>query len=143
MRILYDLAIHLVGTPYKYGGGSPAEGLDCSEFVQILLNAGGADLPGDQTAQGLFDHFAKPANHISQEPEFGSLAFYGKDFRRISHVAFCLDRRRMIEAAGGDSTTVTREEAFRRKACVRIVPIRFEQLIQFALPEYPLAMPRL
>lgn len=137
MKLIYDLAIQLVGTPYKFGGGSPAEGLDCSELVQILLHAGGADQPGDQTAQGLFDHFAKPANHFSQDPQMGALAFYGKDFTKITHVAFCLDKKRMIEAAGGDSTTTTLEQAIKRKAYVRIVPIRFTQLIQFALPDYP------
>lgn len=142
MKHVLAVAQSLLGVRYRYGGGSPDEGVDCNEVVQIILNAGGADLPGDQTAQALFDHFSQPANHLSQDPALGSLVFYGQSRKQISHVAWCIDARRHIEAAGGDRTTITPAIAHQRKAFVRLTPIRFfaPNFIGAYLIEYPLSV---
>lgn len=140
MQIVLSVGLSLLNTPYRWGGRAPNEGLDCNEIVQIILNAGGADLPGDQTAQQLFNYFSQPANHISQDPQLGALVFYGNAKSQISHVAWCVDRRRHIEAAGGDSTTRSFEDANRRGAFAKLTPIRFGLKLQgIFLPEYPLA----
>lgn len=138
MKMIYDVAMSLVGTPYIWGGKTPHEGLDCSGLVQILLEVGGADPVGDQTADNLFKHFSQPANHNSQDPQLGALAFYGT-LGKASHVAMCLDRRRMIEAGGGGPTISLKETADRLGAFTRVVPIRFKNLIGIYLPDYPVA----
>ena len=39
-------AIALVGTPYRYGGGSPETGFDCSGLINyVFLNGAGLKLP--------------------------------------------------------------------------------------------------
>lgn len=139
MKLIYDTAMALVGTPYKYGGRHPKDGIDCSELVQILLHVGGADLPGDQSAQDLYNFFSQPANHVSQEPQLGALIAYGSG-KSCSHIAMALDRRRMIEAAGGSKDTLTLEIAIKRNAWVKVTPIRFKEIIGIYLPEYPLAI---
>lgn len=143
MQHVLHVAYSLLGTPYKFGGRTPNEGLDCSELVQLILNAGGADLPGDQTAQKLYEYFSQPANHISQEPQLGALVFYGPTKGLIGHVAWCVDRRRHIEAAGGDRLTSTHEDANRRGAFAKLTPIRFNLQFQGVfMPEYPLVQSR-
>ncbi len=138
MKMIYDVAMSLVGTPYVWSGKTPHEGLDCSGLVQILLEVGGADPVGDQTAHGLYKFFSQPANHNSQDPQLGALAFYGTP-AKVTHVAMCLDRRRMIEAAGGGPACVLIETADRLGAFTRVVPIRFKELVGLFVPDYPAA----
>jgi cell wall-associated NlpC family hydrolase len=138
MKICLAVAYSLLNVPYIYGGKSPAHGIDCNKVAQIIMHAGGADLPGDQNSQALFDHFS--ANHLSTDPQIGALCFYGKGPKKIYHVAWMIDRRRHIEAAGGDSTTLTLEIARQRGAFVKITPARFTHpdFMGCFLPEYPL-----
>lgn len=143
MNLIRSLALHLVGIPYKYGGRSPNEGLDCSELVQLLLRAGGADPMGDQTAQDLYNYFSQPANRIGDKAQLGSLIFYasGKDPKRVYHVAFCLDNKRHLEAACGEPHTLTAEIANAKRALRKITPIRFDSqdFLDCVLPYYPAA----
>lgn len=118
MDLVLLTAKSCLNIPYIFGGNSPLQGLDCSGFVQWVLKSAGMDPPGDQTAQALFDYFEKNGSFGVEKP--GSLVFYGKTVAAISHVALMLDRFRVIEAGGGDSTTKTRADAEKRGACVRI-----------------------
>lgn len=111
MDILRDYAIRFVGKPYVWGGELPAPP-DCSGYVQELLRSCGEDPAGDQTAQGLYDWFETRGRHQIQK--CGSLVFYGQSVRAISHVAMMIDQYRIVEAAGGDSTTKTEADALKR-----------------------------
>jgi cell wall-associated NlpC family hydrolase len=123
--VVYDYAKALVGIPYIYGGSSPLVGFDCSGLVLELLMAVGLWKPGtDATAQGIFNHFTALGRVATSSADLGALAFYGKSIAAITHVGLCLNDQLMIEAGGGDSTTVNREAAVRRGACVRIRPIK-------------------
>lgn len=118
MDLLKQYALRFVGTPYRWGGDDPINGLDCSGFIQELLASVGQDPQGDQTAQGLFNHFDK----IGEWNKYvcGALAFYGKSVTEINHVAMMLDQYRIIEAGGGGSKTLTLKDASDQNAFIRI-----------------------
>jgi cell wall-associated NlpC family hydrolase len=111
-------------------------GLDCGATAQVLLMAGGADPPGDQTAQGLYDHFSKPENQAFPitSPQLGALIFYGTS--HVYHVAVALDGLRMIEAAGGGPTTRDLADAIKHGAWVKIRPIRTRDRVGMFMPKY-------
>lgn len=135
MDKLVAYAISLTGTPYKYGGETPMDGLDCSGLVQLILKAAGIDPPGDQTAQGLYDHFENKSTHGVFQA--GALAFYGKDLLHISHVAFMIDPYRVIEAGGGDSTTHRLQDAIDKKAFVRMRLVKYRpDFLETLKPSY-------
>ena len=135
MKILYDYAMKFVNTPYKWGGANALTGLDCSGFVQELLSSVGMDPPGDQTAQGLFDHFRNvPGWNIYG---LGSIAFFGKDPAIITHVAMMIDQFRIIEAGGGGSKTNTLEDAKNQGAVIRVRHIaNRKDLVAVIRPDY-------
>src|SRR5688500_2035206 len=105
--------------PYRWGGDNPLTGFDCSGFVQWGLKSVGIDPPGDQSAQALYDHFRDTGNH-SPRSLTGTLVFYGKDHKSITHVAVMLNAWQVIEAGGGGSDTTTLDIAAKKGACVRI-----------------------
>lgn len=118
MDLLVQYALSFVGVPYRWGGSTPMSGLDCSGLVQLILKAAGEDPPDDQTAQALYIHFMK--NGLIVPIGAGSLAFYGKDTRSVSHVAFCIDQYRVIEASGGNSRTRKIQDAIDHEAFVKV-----------------------
>jgi cell wall-associated NlpC family hydrolase len=122
MQLLREVALSCLWSPYKWGGNNKIEGFDCSGLAQYLLKVEGLDPPGDQTAQGLYDHFEK--NGSINCYSFGSLAFFGKDARNITHVAFCMDQHRMLEAGGGGPHVTNISEAVKANAFVRVRPIK-------------------
>lgn len=135
MKLLYDLALSLVGTPYLWGGKNPLTGLDCSGLVNVLLHAYGLDIEGN--AQTLFNYYRLPDNYVSQMPQLGALVFYGDDIGRVHHVGMCLNAFRMIEAGGGGPNIVSKEIAAQRGAYVKITPIYERGEAGVFLPKYP------
>lgn len=136
MQTLRELAMSYLGLPYKYGGNNPITGFDCSGLVCELLKSCGV-LPhgADLNAQGLYDLLEKSGS--VDRWGMGSVAFYGKDPLNITHVAFCLDQYRMIEAGGGDRTTLTAADAAAKNACVRIRPIKYRSDFMVVIkPDY-------
>jgi cell wall-associated NlpC family hydrolase len=120
METVRQYALSFVGLPYKWGGSNPMDGFDCSGLVQeILMSCGVHPNPKeDFNAQTLFNHFEKNGSYGIQV--LGSLAFYGKSVREITHVAFCIDSHRIIEAGGGGHLTLTKTDAAAQNAFVRI-----------------------
>lgn len=119
MDLLVKVALSCLNVPYLWGGSNPLTGFDCSGFLQWCFRSVGMDPPGDQTAQGYFDHFEKLGGDRTAI-QLGTLLFYGKSVTKITHVALALTPYQLIEAGGGDSTTTTLEEAKKRGAMVRI-----------------------
>lgn len=135
MEHLIDYAKSFLGKPYIWGGEHPCIGFDCSGLVQEILKSAGLDPQGDQTAQGLHDYFESSSTHGVYAA--GSLAFYGKSVTEITHVAFCIDPYRMIEAGGGDSSCVDTVSAVRKGAFVRMRLITARKdLVAILKPRY-------
>lgn len=136
MNILADYASKFIGVPYKWGG-STHDGIDCSGLVQEILMSAGLDPSGDQNSQGLFDYFLTK-QPVSSVPKAGAICFYGKDVKSITHIAFMIDEKRIIEAGGGGSHVLTREDAEKASAFVRIRPYNHRSdLVAILLPNYP------
>lgn len=122
----------MVGLPYIWGGDDPIKGFDCSGLVIEILKADGY-LPHkfDTTAQGLYDLFK--AEYYPEKAV--ALAFYGKSKEKITHVGYCLDGLKILEAGGGGSSTNDLETAAKQNAYIRVRPISYRNdFISFGIP---------
>lgn len=134
MQTLRDYALSFVGRFYIWGGDDP-DGFDCSGISQEILASVGLDPPGDQTAQGLFNHFSVNGSHNVYG--LGALAFYGESTTKITHVGFCIDQYRMLEAGGGGPQVKTHADAIRHNAFIRIRLIKGRKdLVAVVKPYY-------
>lgn len=136
LELLKAYALAMLMTPYEYGGDDPMSGFDCSGMVCELLRAAGVVPFNFRTnAQGLFNLLKSTS--AATLPTLGAIAFFGKSVNEITHVAFCLDATTMIEAGGGNSTTVSEVIASGQNAFVRLRPSRFRKDFLFAvMPKY-------
>jgi cell wall-associated NlpC family hydrolase len=137
-KIFYDLLISFLNTPYRWGGAEPMGGFDCSGMVCFALQAFGV-VPNKYrtTSQGLYNKFIKENINWDKQPIFGSLAFYGDGKTKIKHVGIMLNSDLMIEAAGGDSSTLFIQDAKKVGACVRIRPYEYRKdFLGFVTPRY-------
>lgn len=116
--VLY--ANSFLGVEYLYGGDSVFTGMDCSGFVcEVLRSVGLVGHREDLSAQGLFEKF----KNNPRGRYIGSLLFFGKSEKEISHVAMAVNYYVMIEAGGGTPKTDSKERAHQMNACVRQRPI--------------------
>ena len=103
IKHITQYAISMLNIPYLWGGNSPIQGIDCSEFAINLLTAYGYFKPWDDTtAHGLW-LWAKQIDGLSREKPFeGCLIFYGKP-SHVTHIAYSISERLTIQASGGGS----------------------------------------
>lgn len=136
MKHLIAASMQFLNIPYIWGGDN-YKGFDCSGLVQEILSIVGADPPGDQTSQALYDYFSQSVNHQSTDPQAGALAFFGPNHRSIIHVGFLIDQYKMLEAAGGGAHVTNAEEAIKFNAFVKIRPLhRRRDLLAVFMPVY-------
>jgi cell wall-associated NlpC family hydrolase len=83
------IALGVVGTPYRWGGESPASGFDCSGLVRWAYGRVGVDLPHNSYA--LYGEGRRVARD-GMRP--GDLLF----FEGLGHVGLYLGRGRMVHA---------------------------------------------
>jgi cell wall-associated NlpC family hydrolase len=94
-------AIGLVGTPYRYGGNTPASGFDCSGLVDFVFHdAAGLDLP--RNTQELIDLDVPEINRDSLQP--GDLVFFSPSGGRVSHIGIYVGEGRFVHAPSQGGT---------------------------------------
>jgi len=101
-----QLALSMVGVPYRYGGADPRDGFDCSGLVYYAFTSNGHAVP--RTSQAQF----KAARKIPlAEAAKGDLLFF-RDQEKLSHVGIYLGDGRFVHApSSGDTVRVARIDA--------------------------------
>lgn len=120
--LFIQILMAYVGAPYKFGGNTP-QGIDCSGLVEEALSILGCNPPGRQKADDLYRYFSNPDKGIKDSFVVGALAFYGTE-ARVTHVGVLVSLTHIIEARGGDETTLTLADAVAKNAFVGIRPLR-------------------
>lgn len=94
-------AMALVGTPYRWGGNSPAGGFDCSGLVDyIYRHATGLELP--RTSGEMADLDARKVKRMTQLVS-GDLVFFDIG-GHISHVGVYVGKGRFVHAPNSGGT---------------------------------------
>lgn len=101
-----QLALSMVGVPYRYGGAHPREGFDCSGLVHYTYTSKGLGVP--RTSRDQFSAAHKIS--LAQAAE-GDLLFF-QDQEKLSHVGIYLGDGRFVHApSSGDTVRVARIDA--------------------------------
>ena len=94
-------AIGLVGTPYRWGGNTPAGGFDCSGLIDyIYRTATGIKLP--RTSHGMASMDARKVRKMTQLAS-GDLVFFDIG-GAISHVGVYVGKGRFVHAPNSGGT---------------------------------------
>lgn len=93
--LVVEEAISLLGSPYRLGGSSPENGIDCSHFVRKAYSAIGIELPQSAAMQ------IRVGSEVGKdEIQPGDLVFFKNTYKRgISHVGIALGDDRFVHAA--------------------------------------------
>lgn len=96
---LVAYATNLIGTPYVWGGSTPAQGLDCSGLLYWIQRVAGSNV-ARLTASG-YSKLGMEIVNGCQKP--GDFLFFG---RPVTHCAIYVGNGYMIESRGGRKNTV-------------------------------------
>ena len=101
-----QLALSMVGVPYRYGGADPTAGFDCSGLVYYTFTSNGHVVP--RTSRAQFDAALKIP--LAQAAE-GDLLFF-QDQEQLSHVGIYLGDGQFVHApSSGGSVRVANLDA--------------------------------
>lgn len=87
-----DIALNMVGKPYRYGGSSPA-GFDCSGLVLYSYKRAGLSLPHGTDKQRSLSRPIKVA-----DLRRGDLLFFNQEGKKYGHVAIYVGNGKFVHA---------------------------------------------
>lgn len=128
-------ATNLIGTPYVWGGNTPAQGLDCSGLLYYIQKKAGSEVE-DMTASG-YSTIGKKIDIGQKKP--GDFLFFG---RPVTHCAIYVGNGYMIESRGGQKNTadnpgmgVVKSRVSRRSdlSCIRRVWTEYNEHLTFSI----------
>jgi cell wall-associated NlpC family hydrolase len=93
-----DLAMKMIGVPYRYGGADPRRGFDCSGLVFYTYTSNGIAVP--RTSQEQFKAARKSALTKARQ---GDLVFF-QDQEKLSHVGIYLGDGLFVHAPSSGNT---------------------------------------
>lgn len=132
---LVAYATNLIGTPYVWGGNTPARGLDCSGLLYYIQKKAGSEVE-DMTASG-YSTIGKKIDIGQKKP--GDFLFFG---RPVSHCAIYVGNGYMIESRGGRKNTasnpgigVVKSLVSRRSdlSCIRRVWTEYNEALTYSI----------
>lgn len=132
---LVAYATNLIGTPYVWGGNTPAQGLDCSGLLYYIQKKAGSDVR-DMTASG-YSKLGKKIGIGQKKP--GDFLFFG---RPVTHCAIYVGNGYMIESRGGQKNTaenpgmgVVKSPVSRRSdlSCIRRVWTEYNEALTYSI----------
>lgn len=132
---LVAYATNLIGTPYVWGGNTPAQGLDCSGLLYYIQKKAGSDVR-DMTASG-YSKLGKKIEIGQKKP--GDFLFFG---RPVTHCAIYVGNGYMIESRGGRKNTaenpgmgVVKSPVSRRSdlSCIRRVWTEYNEALTYSI----------
>mgnify|MGYP001293248399 FL=1 len=111
-----ELALSLVGVPYRYGGADPREGFDCSGLVYYTYAANGHAVP--RTSQGQLKASRQIPLTLAIE---GDLVFF-RNQQNLSHVGIYLGDGRFVHApsSGGAVSVASLDAPYYQRHLVAI-----------------------
>lgn len=132
---LVTYATNLIGTPYVWGGNTPAHGLDCSGLLYWIQRTAGSEV-ADMTASG-YSMIGKKIDIGQEKP--GDFLFFG---RPVTHCAIYVGNGYMIESRGGRKNTaenpgmgVVKSPVSRRSdlSCIRRVWTEYNEALTYSI----------
>src|SRR6266567_2557894 len=108
-------AERFVGIPYRWGGDTVVEGMDCSGFVRAVYNLCGVNIPRTSREQ-----FRVGENVGKDDLMDGDLVFFGASADQINHVGIYAGSGRFVHAPkrGDDIKISSMDEAYFAKKFV-------------------------
>ena len=108
-------AERFVGIPYRWGGNTVVDGMDCSGFVRAVFNLCGVNIPRTSVGQ-----FQTGQGIDKSDLREGDLVFFGDSVSRINHVGIYVGDNKFVHAPRrGDDIRVSRvDETFFEKRFV-------------------------
>ena len=97
------VAQRYIGTRYRYGGDTPAEGFDCSGFVQYVFGRQGVELPRTSRLQA---SAGEPLPLAVDSLHPGDLLLFASTGARVNHVAIYAGNNRIIHSTAGAGRVV-------------------------------------
>ncbi|MEI8354938.1 MAG: NlpC/P60 family protein [Deltaproteobacteria bacterium] len=96
-------AERFVGIPYRWGGDTVVDGMDCSGFTRAVYNLCGVNIPRTSLEQ-----FRVGQAVNKDELLDGDLVFFGNSERQITHVGIYVGENRFVHAPKrGDDIKIT------------------------------------
>lgn len=86
-------AERFVGIPYRWGGNTVVDGMDCSGFARAVYNLCGVNIPRTSGEQ-----FRVGKSVGQQELRDGDLVFFGSSDTEINHVGIYVGKRSFVHA---------------------------------------------